>query len=204
MKIDPLVRVTHIADAADELGLSVGSGSCGLQWLGRSGEMAIGQAFTIHQRAVEAKVGEAAPKLLHKDVVSELVQPGDLVVIQVEGATRGATWGEAHAMRARNRGAVGVLIDGLTRDFDGLRHQGFSVLCRGATPFRSVGRLETVSIRSSVEIDGVCIKHGDVVAIDADGFMCLPAENADIILTRASDIARKEQARDNELKRSAL
>ncbi|MBD9596394.1 RraA family protein [Ensifer sp. ENS05] len=202
MNIDPLVRVTHIADAADELGLCLDSGSGAMHWLGKSGGIAIGRAFTIHQRAAKPAPGEPVPKLLHKDVVSDLVEPGDLVVIGVEGQTRGATWGEAHAMRARNRGAVGVLIDGLTRDLDGLKDQGLSVLCRGATPFRSVGRLETVSIRGDVEIDGVHIRHGDIVAIDADGFMCLSPEHAEAVLAKASEIARKEQARDDELKRA--
>lgn len=72
-------------------------------------------------------------------------------------------------MRAGDRGVAGVLIDGMTRDFDGLRERGFAVLCRGSSPLKSTGRLETVGLRCDVEIAGVRISHGDLVAINADG-----------------------------------
>lgn len=72
MILDPLVRVTHIADAADELSCGMDCAAGGLHWVGRSGQMVAGRAFTIHHSAVSLTEGEPAPDLLHKRLPKRL------------------------------------------------------------------------------------------------------------------------------------
>lgn len=199
MQIDPLVRVSHICDAADLLGDGTVAGGGGMRWLGPRGAMAAGPAFTLLQRAVTGPAGGSERQLQHRDVALSLAAPGEIIVIQVEGDTVGATWGEAHAMRAHKRGVAGALIDGATRDIDSLAGLGIPILVRGASPFKSTGRLETVALRGEVEISGVRIAQGDFVAIDADGFVRLRAAQAKAILASAAEIARKEAERNVEL-----
>lgn len=196
---EPVFRVSHLADAADRLGCGIGAGAGLDTWLGGKGMMAIGKAFTIQQRAVVVPAGAAEPKLRHGEVVRTLANPGELLVIDVDGDTVGATWGEAHMLRARNRGLAGVLINGYTRDREGLLERAFPVLCRGASPFRSNGRLETVAVACTVDFMGIEIRHGDVVAIDSDGFIRIRAEQAEAVIALAREIALQEQERDRKL-----
>lgn len=196
---DVAIRVSHLADAADQLGFGDTVGGSLPAWLGRPGTMAIGPAFTVQQRAVPYAEGDQAPQTRHGEVAASLVPAGSLIVIDVQGETAGATWGEAQTLRARNRGAVGVLINGCTRDLEGLRERGFPVLCRGASPLRSKGRMETVAIECDLHVMGVHIRHGDIVAIDADGFVRLHAEHVEAVLARAREIAHLERERDLKL-----
>jgi regulator of RNase E activity RraA len=195
------VRVTHLADAIDHLGLREGVGGAGLPvWLGRSGATVIGRAYTIQQRAIAPAPGDKPPTPRHSEVVSTLAAPGDLLVIAIDGDCVGATWGEAQTQRAVNRQVAGVLIDGCTRDLDALRALGHPILCRGASPFRSLGRLETVALGGEVQIAGVRVRHGDTIALDGDGFVCIAAEHTEAVMVRAQDIARAEEERDQRLR----
>jgi len=162
-----------------------------MQCLGEG--FAIGTAFTVHQRA------SGGGQLRHREVAESLSQAGDIIVIAASD-TMGATWGEAHAMRAAARGVAGVLIDGFTRDTTFFAEAALGpVLCRGGSPFKSVGRLETLAIREPVQIMGQTVRHGDIIAMDADGFVAFAPDDADRILGKAAEIAQAEAQRNAEL-----
>jgi regulator of RNase E activity RraA len=200
--LEPIpLRVTHLADAIDQLALQAGVGGGNLPvWLGRPESMVIGRAYTVQQRAIASGANDTAPMPRHGEAVSSLAAPGDVLVIAVDGITCGATWGEAHTQRAINRHLAGVLIDGCTRDLAALRELGHPVLCRGASPWRSVGRLETVAMGVTVQVAGVAIRHGDTLAMDGDGFICMAPEHTDVVMARARDIAQAEHVRDQRLR----
>jgi regulator of RNase E activity RraA len=197
------LRSTHLSDAADELGLGLDIGAGGLLYLGPPGRTVMGQGFTVLQRAVTVAHSEATPSTRHCEAAANLVSPGDILVIGIEGATGAATWGEAHTLRAIRRGVAGVLIDGFTRDADALREMGFPALVRGASPLRSARRMETVALGDEVEVAGVTIRTGDLVALDADGFVCVPAGHVEAVLAQARTIAAREAARDRQLRQPA-
>lgn len=191
------LRVTHVADAAEALGVQYGAGAGGLTWLGKPGSVAIGPAFTLQQRGIPFTPD--APKSRHGEAVTTMSKPGDVLVAAFDGETDGAIWGGAQALRAMGRGLAGVLTDGKVRDLDGLRELGFPVLCRTSTPFRSAGRMVTESVGSEVTLRGVRIRHGDTIVLDADGFMCLPADRAAEVIARARAIAEQEHVRDQQI-----
>jgi len=97
------------------------------------------------------------------------------------------------------RGLAGVLINGATRDGAAIRKRQFPAACLGFSPVRSAGRLETVAIGEPVNIAAVRISQGDLVAIDDDGIVCVPAASADAVMKHAEDIVRREFERDREL-----
>lgn len=196
---DPALRVSHLADAADRLGCGNAAGASLPLWLGPRGQMVMGKACTVRQRAVDVASGMQEPAVRHGEVVKSVARPGEIVVIAVEGSTVGATWGEAHTLRALGRGLAGALIDGFTRDVDGLRERGFPVLCRGGSPFRSAGRLETVDVGVELQFMGITIRHGDTIAIDSDGFIRVAPQHTDAVIALAREIALKERQRDAEL-----
>jgi|GEM_PF-1160627 len=191
-----VIRTTHLADAADALGLPFGAGGAGMIWAGGPEAGVSGRAFTVQQRALAPGEAAGAEGPSHRDVAERLAQSGDIIVIGVEGTTNGATWGEAHALRAFNRGVAGVLIDGNTRDAGTLAALAMPVFYRGISPLKSTGRLRTVSINGDVEIAGSTVRNGDFVALDADGFVVIPANDADVVLARAQQIADKEAERN--------
>jgi regulator of RNase E activity RraA len=195
------VRVTHLADAIDQLGLREGVAGGSLPvWLGRAAPTVIGKAYTIQQRAIRPVPGSTPSLPRHGEVVSSLALPGDVVVIAIDGTTDGATWGEAHTQRAINRQVAGVLIDGFTRDLEALQALGHPILCRGGSPWRSVGRLETVALGGTVQLAGATICHGDTLAMDGDGFVCIAPEHTERVMLRAREISQAEQARDQRLR----
>jgi len=184
------LRVTHLADAADRLGVAAGSGT--LRHIGGGADAAIGTAITLHQRPGNGKArhGELAA----------LAAPGQILVIAVDGANQGATWGEAHTLRAALRGIAGLLTDGAIRDHDALRAGGFPVTFGATTPFRSARRLETVAVDAPVTIAGVRIRSGDTIGMDGDGFVCLPQERAAEIIALAREISTGEGERDTAIR----
>jgi regulator of RNase E activity RraA len=199
------VRTTHLSDAADELGIGLSRevAAGGLLYLGSAGRTVMGRAFTVTQRPVALTPEDPTPITQHGEAAASLASAGDILVIGVQGVTGAATWGEAHTLRAMRRGLAGVLIDGFTRDADALREIGFPVLVQGASPKRSTRRLETVAVGEEVTIAAVTIRPGDLVALDADGFVCVPAEQVATVQERAQAIAHREAARDQQLRASS-
>jgi len=198
MNDQPRLRTTHIADAADAMRLGdIGAG--GFEFLGTSDTLAIGKAFTVRQQPTSNADDKAAATARHGEAATALSHPGEILVIQVDGQTEGATWGEAWTLRAMSRGLSGILIDGKTRDRAALQHRGFPILCRGASPLRSKGRMMTVAMEADLVIAGVRVRHGDTIAMDCDGFVCIPAEFAESVLEEAQAIALREEERDRGL-----
>lgn len=64
---------------------------------------------------------------------------------------------------------------------------------------RSAGRLETVAIGEPVNVAGVHISAGDLVAFDDDGVVCIPAASADVVIEHAQRILQRELERDRDL-----
>ncbi len=200
----PVVRTTHLADAADalasDLGLALPVAAGGLRYVGPPGGTAMGPAFTLQQHAVATPPDQPAPPTRHGEAASTLASPGDVLVIAIAGAPDAATWGEAQTLRAKGRGLAGVLIDGCTRDIEAVQDEGLPMMVRGISPIRSARRMQTMSVGAEVAIAGVRIRPGDLVALDADGFVCIPARHVGAVLAKARAIATAEAARDRALR----
>jgi regulator of RNase E activity RraA len=53
-----------------------------------------------------------------------------------------------------------------------------------------------------VNVAGVHISAGDLVAFDDDGVVCIPAASADVVIERAQRILQRELERDRDLEAS--
>jgi regulator of RNase E activity RraA len=71
------------------------------------------------------------------------VPPHHVAVYKTNDSTC-AQLGELSAVSLRARGAVGVVLEGGTRDVDFIVHEGFPVFCRYATPQDSVPRWDAL------------------------------------------------------------
>ena len=104
-----------------------------------------------------------------------------------------AVFGDLLGLSCKVHGLAGVVIDGATRDAEGLQAIGFPVFARAvlpAGPFKD----SPGGINEPVSCAGVVVRPGDIIVGDADGVMVVPLEYAAEILVKAQAAVAKEQA----------
>lgn len=105
----------------------------------------------------------------------QFVRPGDVIIVENRVPDH-AYFGSLNAQLAMRAGAVGAVIDGVTRDHDDVNRLGFSVFARGnyCVDIRFEGTVRTINM--PIEIGGVRIESGDYVFADSDGTVVLPTK----------------------------
>lgn len=101
-------------------------------------------------------------------------RPDDVLVCAAAGSMRSGIWGELLSTAARNSGCVGVVVDGAVRDVAQMRDMKFPVFARGQCPYDSRDRQRVIDFNIAIEIDGVTIHPGDLIAADQDGVVIVP------------------------------
>lgn len=119
--------------------------------------------------------------------------PGDVLVLTSSDPAPVALVGELLATQAQAQGVAGLLIDGAVRDLDELVEVGLPIWTRfvraqGATK-GEVGKLDV-----PVVVGGVEISPGDLVVMDCDGAMTLPADRVAGVLPLAVERTEREAA----------
>ena len=104
----------------------------------------------------------------------DAVKQGEVIVIEARGEAGSGTLGDILALRARSRGAAGVVTDGGVRDSDAVREIGIPVFTVGAHP-AVLGR-KHVPWDSDITIacGGATVQPGDVIVGDSDGVIVIP------------------------------
>lgn len=100
----------------------------------------------------------------------------DEVYICTGASPRYALWGELMSQAARNRGAVGAVVNGYSRDTRGILAQNFPTFSTGRYAQDQRPRGKVIDFRCNVEIEGVAIRPGDIVFGDLDGVCIVPKE----------------------------
>jgi regulator of RNase E activity RraA len=104
----------------------------------------------------------------------DALKPGEVLVATTNGDRGSALWGELLSTSARARGAVGVVLDGLTRDAARILAMDYPVFASGFSPLDSKGRIDGISHGLPVRC-GDCVVHpGDWVLGDIDGVVVVP------------------------------
>jgi len=104
-----------------------------------------------------------------------------------------ALWGELMSTAARNRGAVGAVVDGYSRDTRGILNLDFPTFSYGRYAQDQRARGKVVDYRCPIEMNGVRVEPGDVVFGDLDGVCVIPQAAETEILARALEKARGEK-----------
>ena len=120
-------------------------------------------------------------------------RPGDVLVLTSVEPAPVAFVGDLLATQAQARGVAGILVDGAVRDLDELAELGLPIWTRfvraqGATK-GDVGKLDV-----PVVVGGVEIRPGDLVVMDCDGAVAVPADRVDEVLPAARERAERETA----------
>lgn len=139
--------------------------------------------------ACTVKVYPGDNLMVHKSL--DIIQPGDVVVVDTSASTMTAVLGDLISTKARHRGAAGFVVDGLVRDLAGIRALGdFPVFARGTTPVGPLHR-GPGEINYPVSAGGLVVFPGDVVVGDLSGVVVIPREIAEDTLDRLVATAKK-------------
>ncbi len=103
----------------------------------------------------------------------QATRPGDVIVAATDSYMGCALIGDLVLGMARNCGALAFVTDGLARDSDGLEAVGIPVFCRGISP-NSPARNGPGKAGLPINLGGVTVMSGDVVAGDRDGVVVVP------------------------------
>jgi regulator of RNase E activity RraA len=91
------------------------------------------------------------------------------------GVVDSGIFGDILCARMKKRGVAALVTDGVVRDVDGIVGTNLPVWCQGVAAPASVAGLTFVSWQEPVGCGGVAVFPNDVVVVDSDGAVLIPA-----------------------------
>lgn len=143
-----------------------------------------GPAFTV-------RIPPEDSTLVHK--ATELAQPGDVIVVDMQGHTEHAPWGEMTTRGAMASGVSAAVIDGSITDSRDIDELGFPVFARGrsARTTRLHGRGGEINV--PVQVGGAVVEPGDIAVMNEDGILFVPPEEAEAAIEYGRDAIAGEE-----------
>ncbi|MDQ0189064.1 RraA family protein [Alicyclobacillus cycloheptanicus] len=180
-----------ISDILDDLGYHL-CVSCTAMPARSTGRCVVGRAVTLRYLP-ERRVRESASDgLIHQSALQH-VSPGDVLVIEGDGAGQYSVFGGMAAHRAVQRGIAGVVVDGAVRDVDQITDEQLPVWSTGVTCVTGRGRLQGVGINVPIRIQRVQVCPGDIVIADDSGICFVPPEVLPEVGRRLNEILAEER-----------
>ncbi|KAA5607583.1 ribonuclease activity regulator RraA [Roseospira marina] len=163
----------------------------------------VGPAFTL--RFVPAREDLATPASWASPISTraaiEAMPEGCIAVVDAMGVTDAGIFGDILCRRMAKVGVAGLVTDGVVRDLDGVLASGLSVWCDGAAAPPSVAGLTFVDWGQPVACGGVAVFPEDVVVVDNDGAVLIPAALVDEVTAAAVEQERLESWIMSEIER---
>lgn len=157
-----------------------------------------GRAATLSATSVASE--PAAPYAIEMACIDAL-KPGEILVATTNGDRSSALWGELLSTACKARGAVGVVLDGLTRDTTRILSMDYPVFASGFSPLDSKGRIDCIAHGQPIRIGSCVVRPGDWIFGDIDGLVVVPSELAEEAFRRALVKAQGENRVRDELAR---
>ena len=136
-----------------------------------------GRAFTL--RFVPAREDLATPASWGSPISTraaiEAMPAGCIAVVGALGCTDAGIFGDILCARMQRRGVAALVTDGVVRDVAGVLATGLPVWCQGTAAPPSVAGLTFVGWQEPLGCGGVAVFPNDVVVVDADGAVLIPA-----------------------------
>ncbi|WP_072803236.1 fumarylacetoacetate hydrolase family protein [Rhodococcoides yunnanense] len=123
----------------------------------------------------------------------DAVDEGEVIVIEARGELGSGTLGDILALRARARGAAGVVTDGGVRDHDALVEIGLPVFAATAHPAVLGRRHVPWDSDLTIACGGATVQPGDFIVGDGDGVIVIPPALAEEVADAASAQEKQDQ-----------
>jgi regulator of RNase E activity RraA len=182
------LETSTIGNVLDDLGLggivlNLRQVSQGMRFVGAA--LTVKEVTGAHNTYTSQEFGLGA--------VVDLISPLDVVVID-NGGQQVSTWGGIASVAAHQNGASGLVVDGGVRDVDEIIELGFPVFSRHVVPLSGKTRVKVIEINTTVKVDGVAVRPGDIIVGDSTGIVCIPLERAAEVAT----LSRKLEEQDRQ------
>jgi regulator of RNase E activity RraA len=160
------------------------------------GKTMVGRAFTVQfmpkradvEDVAEAKVKERGLGPLTNQFALDMLQPGDVLVVDLFGKKAdGTIVGDNlfyYVMTATKSG--GLVVDGSVRDLDGIAEIDMPAYFRATDP-TPIGNVMLTGINVPVRIGSVTVMPGDLVFGDREGVYFVPPQFVKEMLDRADE-----------------
>lgn len=189
-----------VADMLDEVGYEDQTMGPDIRPL-RPDLVLVGRTRTFLWRAIyqleEIPVGKAIPAL-------DSLKPGDVVVHSTDPTDRIVQWGGLMSTASKMRGAVGCVVDGLSRDTREILELDFPVYSRGHRPTPSYRRGIVEEYDVKIKCGGVTVFPGQIIFGDRDGIVVIPRDVEDKVLEMALEKVDGEDNTRNDLLKGDL
>ena len=157
----------------------------------------VGRAFTVQfmplrpdlDAVITAKAKAAGLPRLNNQVAIDMLQPGDVLVVDLFGQEEGGTIvGDNlfyYIMKTTKGG--GLVVDGAIRDLEGISRMDMPAYFRGVHP-SAIGNVIISGINIPVRIGNATVMPGDLVFGDAEGVYFIPPALVQRVVDNADEI----------------
>jgi 4-hydroxy-4-methyl-2-oxoglutarate aldolase len=161
------------------------------------GKKLVGRAFTVQfmparpdiDGVVNAKNRAQGGRGLNNQVAIDMLQPGDVLVVDLFGKKDGGTIvGDNlfyYVMKATNGG--GMVVDGAIRDLEGISEMAMPAYFRSSHP-SFITNVTLTGINIPVRIGSVTVMPGDLVVGDQEGVYFIPPQFAQEVMDKADEV----------------
>jgi 4-hydroxy-4-methyl-2-oxoglutarate aldolase len=158
------------------------------------GKKMVGRAFTVQfmparadlDAVSSAKAKEKGVPNLNNQHAIDMLQPGDVLVVDLFGKKEGGTMvGDNlfyYVMKATKNG--GLVVDGSVRDLEGIAEMPMPAYVRSVHP-SAISGATLSGINVPIRIGNVTVMPGDLVVGDREGISFIPPQAVAEILDRA-------------------
>ena len=154
----------------------------------------VGRAFTL--RFVPAREDLATPASWGSPISTraaiEQMPAGCIAVVDAMGVTDAGIFGDILCARMQKRGVGALVTDGVVRDIEGVTKTNLPVWAQGTASPASVAALTFVGWQEPIGCGGVAVMPNDVVVVDADGAVLIPADLLEAVCEAAVEQERLE------------
>lgn len=166
----------------------------GTRPLGANQPRIVGRAFTL--RFVPAREDLATPASWGAPISTraaiEAMPAGCIAVVGALGCTDAGIFGDILCARMKKRGVAALVSDGVVRDLAGVLGTGLPVWCQGTAAPASVTGLTFVGWQDAIDCGGVAVFPNDVIVVDQDGAVLIPAALLDDVVSASVEQERLE------------
>jgi len=132
----------------------------------------------------------------------DVARKNEVIVINNDGATHIAPWGELATLSCVKKGISGVVIDGAVRDVDDIRSMKFPLFAKAIVP--NAGEPKGFGeINAEIQCGGQYVCPGDWIVGDESGVVVIPAGRAYEIARRALEVRKNEERIREEIRRGS-
>lgn len=154
----------------------------------------VGPAFTL--RFVPAREDLATPASWAsprstRAAIEEMPQ-GVIVAADAMGVADAGIFGDILCARMAKRGVAALVTDGVMRDGAGCLATGLPIFCRGVAAPPSVAGLTFVGWQEPIACGGVAIFPDDIIVVDGDGAVVIPAALVEAVAEEGPEQERME------------